>query len=385
MSDWRVPLTDIAVPEAGRAGGARVPGVGLADDGPAHAGLRAGAGRATSARPHAVTVSSGTAALHLACLAAGIGPGDEVIVPAFTFVASAARRPLRRRRAGAVRRAQPARVQHRPRRTSRAGSRRARARSSRCTSAAIRPTSLALRELCDEHGLDADRGLRPGDRRATRRRRAPGRHGRRARRVQLLLQEAAVRGRGRDGHDGRRGARRARAAAALARHDEQHLGPPPRPRPRLRRRRHRLQLPPRRAARRARAEPPGPAGREHRARRAIVRAYRERLAEIPGVELVLRRAGGRALLALRLPGAAAPTATRATASATSSKPPGSRRPGTRRCTPSPSTAVRARRRPAAAPPRRPTATARCRSARRWTRRQSRPSSRPSAAAVSVAL
>ena len=36
-----------------------------------------------------MTVSSGTAALHLACLAAGIGPGDEVIVPALTFVASA--------------------------------------------------------------------------------------------------------------------------------------------------------------------------------------------------------------------------------------------------------------------------------------------------------
>ena len=39
--------------------------------------------------PHAATVSSGTAALHLACIAAGLGPGDEVIVPAFTFVASA--------------------------------------------------------------------------------------------------------------------------------------------------------------------------------------------------------------------------------------------------------------------------------------------------------
>jgi dTDP-4-amino-4,6-dideoxygalactose transaminase len=39
--------------------------------------------------PHAVTTSSGTAALHLACLAAGLGPGDEAIVPAFTFVASA--------------------------------------------------------------------------------------------------------------------------------------------------------------------------------------------------------------------------------------------------------------------------------------------------------
>lgn len=38
---------------------------------------------------HAVAVSSGTAALHLAMLAAGVGPGDEVIVPAMTFVASA--------------------------------------------------------------------------------------------------------------------------------------------------------------------------------------------------------------------------------------------------------------------------------------------------------
>jgi dTDP-4-amino-4,6-dideoxygalactose transaminase len=39
---------------------------------------------------HAVATSSCTAALHLAYLAAGVGPGDEVIVPAITFVASAA-------------------------------------------------------------------------------------------------------------------------------------------------------------------------------------------------------------------------------------------------------------------------------------------------------
>lgn len=39
---------------------------------------------------HAVAVSSGTAALHLAYLAAGIGGGDEVVVPAITFAASAA-------------------------------------------------------------------------------------------------------------------------------------------------------------------------------------------------------------------------------------------------------------------------------------------------------
>jgi perosamine synthetase len=39
--------------------------------------------------PHAVAVSSGTAGLHLALLALGIGPGDEVIVPSFTFIAAA--------------------------------------------------------------------------------------------------------------------------------------------------------------------------------------------------------------------------------------------------------------------------------------------------------
>jgi dTDP-4-amino-4,6-dideoxygalactose transaminase len=38
---------------------------------------------------HALPVNSGTAALELAVKALGIGPGDEVIVPAYTFVASA--------------------------------------------------------------------------------------------------------------------------------------------------------------------------------------------------------------------------------------------------------------------------------------------------------
>lgn len=38
---------------------------------------------------HAVAVNSGTSGLHLGLLAAGVGPGDEVIVPSFTFAATA--------------------------------------------------------------------------------------------------------------------------------------------------------------------------------------------------------------------------------------------------------------------------------------------------------
>jgi perosamine synthetase len=38
--------------------------------------------------PHAMSVSNGTVALHLAIHCLGIGPGDEVIVPTFTYIAS---------------------------------------------------------------------------------------------------------------------------------------------------------------------------------------------------------------------------------------------------------------------------------------------------------
>jgi dTDP-4-amino-4,6-dideoxygalactose transaminase len=39
---------------------------------------------------HCVAVNSGTSALHLALLAAGVGPGDEVVTVSHTFVATAA-------------------------------------------------------------------------------------------------------------------------------------------------------------------------------------------------------------------------------------------------------------------------------------------------------
>jgi len=38
---------------------------------------------------HCIAVNSGTSALHLGMLAAGVGPGDEVIVPSFSFAATA--------------------------------------------------------------------------------------------------------------------------------------------------------------------------------------------------------------------------------------------------------------------------------------------------------
>lgn len=38
--------------------------------------------------PHAVAVSNCTAGLHLALVVAGIGPGDEVVVPSFSFIAT---------------------------------------------------------------------------------------------------------------------------------------------------------------------------------------------------------------------------------------------------------------------------------------------------------
>ncbi|HEY5226977.1 MAG TPA: DegT/DnrJ/EryC1/StrS family aminotransferase, partial [Opitutaceae bacterium] len=44
---------------------------------------------ATLGYASALGMSSGTSPLHVACMAAAFGPGDEVIVPPFTFIASA--------------------------------------------------------------------------------------------------------------------------------------------------------------------------------------------------------------------------------------------------------------------------------------------------------
>ena len=83
----------------------------------------------------AVVVSSGTAALHLALMALGIGPGDEVIVPAYTFPATANAVELCGARAVLVD-VDPGHVQPRHRAGRRRGHAAHEGRRSRCTSSA---------------------------------------------------------------------------------------------------------------------------------------------------------------------------------------------------------------------------------------------------------
>ena len=62
---------------------------GVLTGGPVVEAFEAGVARFLGAE-QAVAVNSGTAALELALRASGVGPGDEVIVPTFTYIASAA-------------------------------------------------------------------------------------------------------------------------------------------------------------------------------------------------------------------------------------------------------------------------------------------------------
>lgn len=88
MTDWRVPLVNVVIDESEIAAVEEVYRSGWLTMGPRTAELEGQFAEYVGAR-HAVAVSSCTAALHLICLAAGIGPGDEVVVPSLTFVATA--------------------------------------------------------------------------------------------------------------------------------------------------------------------------------------------------------------------------------------------------------------------------------------------------------
>src|SRR3954454_19965446 len=85
----RVPLFDLRLQEADVEAVAETLRSGWLTMGPRTAAFEAAFAERLGVR-HAVAVNSCTAALHLAYLAAGVGPGDEVIVPSLTFVATAA-------------------------------------------------------------------------------------------------------------------------------------------------------------------------------------------------------------------------------------------------------------------------------------------------------
>jgi dTDP-4-amino-4,6-dideoxygalactose transaminase len=84
---WQVPLADVTVSESDIAMIADVYRSGWLSMGPRTDEFEHELARYTGAR-HAVAVANGTAALHLICLATGLGTGDEVIVPSLTFVAT---------------------------------------------------------------------------------------------------------------------------------------------------------------------------------------------------------------------------------------------------------------------------------------------------------
>ena len=87
MADWRVPLADVQIAESDLEAAVETYRSGWLTMGPRTEEFERAFADYTGAR-HAVAVSSGTAALHLISLAAGLGPGDEVVVPSLTFVAT---------------------------------------------------------------------------------------------------------------------------------------------------------------------------------------------------------------------------------------------------------------------------------------------------------
>jgi dTDP-4-amino-4,6-dideoxygalactose transaminase len=85
--DWRVPLCRPSFSEEDLAAMLEAYRSGWVSPGPETARLEQAFCEHTGAA-HAVAVSSCSAGLHLACAAAGLGPGDEVIVPALTFTST---------------------------------------------------------------------------------------------------------------------------------------------------------------------------------------------------------------------------------------------------------------------------------------------------------
>lgn len=85
---WNIPLSDLRVDDELAAAVEETLRSGWWSMGPRVAEFEAAFAEFLGVR-HAVALSSGTAALHLALLAVGCGPGDEVVLPSLNFVAAA--------------------------------------------------------------------------------------------------------------------------------------------------------------------------------------------------------------------------------------------------------------------------------------------------------
>ena len=86
--EWKIPLFDLNFGEAEKLAVNKVMDSKWISAGSKTAEFESRFAAMNGAE-HAVAVNSGTAALHLAVLGLGIGPGDEVIVPSLTFAATA--------------------------------------------------------------------------------------------------------------------------------------------------------------------------------------------------------------------------------------------------------------------------------------------------------
>jgi dTDP-4-amino-4,6-dideoxygalactose transaminase len=89
MTDFVVPLSDVRFSAEEVEAVAGVYRSGWLSQGPRVAAFERAFAEFVGSR-HAVAVANGTAALHLAFAAAGLGAGDEVVLPAMTFAATAA-------------------------------------------------------------------------------------------------------------------------------------------------------------------------------------------------------------------------------------------------------------------------------------------------------
>lgn len=88
MSDWRIPLSDIDLGVDEISAVEEVLKSRWLTMGRVTQDFESAFATYTGAK-HALAVTNATAALHMACMAIGLKPADEVIVPALTFVASA--------------------------------------------------------------------------------------------------------------------------------------------------------------------------------------------------------------------------------------------------------------------------------------------------------